>query len=149
MKYYVWWYEKIVLPRFLLLAHVYFTDQKNTDQKYWKTVFSVYMTIYFPDNSYFRVTMKLLMALLQNTDFLKASSVKVQDNMLTSGYISWNYADPQHTFLINPYNLLKKSMSLCAKTCRTRYNQDNWYEYAIRKYCNAKLNNPLNKVAWW
>ena len=35
------------------------------------------MTTYFPDNSYFRVTMKLLMAQLHNTDFLKASSVKV------------------------------------------------------------------------
>ena len=74
--------------KFLLLAHVYFTDQKNTDQEYRKTVISHYMTTYFPDNSYFRVTMKLLMAQLHNTDFLKASSIKAQDIMLTSAYIS-------------------------------------------------------------
>ena len=46
------------------------------------------MTTYFPGNSYFRVTMKLLMAHLHNNDFSKAASVKVQDVMLTSGYIS-------------------------------------------------------------
>ena len=75
-------------PKFLLLAHVYSKDQKNTDQEYRKTVISHYMTTYSPDNSYFRVTMKLLMAQLYNTDFSKASSVKVQDIMLTSAYIS-------------------------------------------------------------
>ena len=75
-------------PKFLLLAHVYFTDQKNTDQEYRKTVISNYMTTYSPDNSYFKVTMKLLMAQLHNTDFLKASSVNVKDMMLTSAYIS-------------------------------------------------------------
>ena len=46
--------------------------------------------------------MKLLMAQLHNTDFLKASSVKVQDIMLTSAYISWNYADLSTSFLRNP-----------------------------------------------
>ena len=86
-------------PKFMLLAHVYFTEQKNTDQKYRKNVIFHYMTTYSPDNSYFRVTMKLLMAQLHNTNFLKASSVKVQDIMLasayilTSAYISGNYAD--------------------------------------------------------
>ena len=53
----------------LLLEHVHFTDQKNTDQKYH------YRTIYIPDNCCFRVTMKLLMAQLHNTDFLKVFSV--------------------------------------------------------------------------
>ena len=43
---------------------------------------------YSPDNSYFRVTVKVPMAQLHNTNFLKASSVKVQDIMLTSAYIS-------------------------------------------------------------
>ena len=75
-------------PKFLLLVHVHFKDQKNTDQKYRKTVISHYMTTYSPDNSTFRVTMKLLMAQSHNTDFLKASSVKVIDIMLTSVYIS-------------------------------------------------------------
>ena len=67
----------------LIFAHMYFTDQK-----YRKTVISLYMTIYFPDNCCFRVTKKLLMAQLNNTDFLKVSSVKVQDIMKTSAYIS-------------------------------------------------------------
>lgn len=70
-------------PKFLLIAHVYFTDQK-----YRKTVISHYMTTCSPDDSYFRVTMKLLMAHVHNNDFSKAASVKVQDVMLTSGYIS-------------------------------------------------------------
>ena len=39
VKYYVWWYEKIVSPKFLLLAHVYFRDQKNTDQQIQKNRF--------------------------------------------------------------------------------------------------------------
>ena len=69
-------------PKFLLLAHVYFTNQKNTDQKYRKNAISHYMTTYSPDNSYFKVIMKLLMAQLCNTDFLNASSVKVQYTML-------------------------------------------------------------------
>ena len=46
------------------------------------------MTTYLPDNSYFMVTMKLLMAHLHSSDFSKAASVKIQDIMLTSGYIS-------------------------------------------------------------
>ena len=47
------------------------------------------MTIYDTSvNSYFRVTMKLLIAQLPNDDFLKASSAKVQDIMLTLSYIS-------------------------------------------------------------
>ena len=70
-------------PKLLLLAHVYFTDQK-----YKKPVLSHSLTIYSPDNSYFRVTMKLLMAQLHKNDFLKTSIVKVQDIMLTSGYTS-------------------------------------------------------------
>ena len=37
--------------------------------------------------------MKLLMAQLHKTDFLKASSVKVIDIMPMSANISWNYAD--------------------------------------------------------
>ena len=70
-------------PKLLLLAHVYFTDQK-----YKKPVLSNSLTIYSPDNSYFTVTMKLLMAQLLKNDFLKTSSVKVQDIMLQSGYTS-------------------------------------------------------------
>ena len=45
------------------------------------------MTIHSPDNSCFRVTMKLLMAQLHKADFLKASSVEAKDIMLTSAYI--------------------------------------------------------------
>ena len=70
VKYYAWWYEKNMSPKFLLLAHVYFTDQKNTDQKYRKIVISDYISTYSPDKSYFRVFVKLLMAHLHNTDFL-------------------------------------------------------------------------------
>ena len=62
---------------------MYFSDQKNIDQKNRKTVISHYMTTYSPDNSYFRVTLKLIMAQVLNTDFLNASSVKVQYAMLT------------------------------------------------------------------
>ena len=53
-----------------------------------KKLVSHYMTLYFSDNSYFKVTMKLLMAQLHNTDLLKASSVKLQDIKLMSTYIS-------------------------------------------------------------
>ena len=93
-------------PKFLLLARVFFVDQKNADQKYRKTVNSHYMTTYFLDNSCFRVTMTLLIAQLHNADFLKASIVKVQDIMLTSAYISLIYANLSTLFLINPFNLL-------------------------------------------
>ena len=75
---------KIMSPKFLLIAHVYFTDQK-----YRKTVISHYMTTCSPDDSYFRVTMKLLMAQSHNTDFLNAFSVKVQDIMLTSTHLPY------------------------------------------------------------
>ena len=75
---------KIMSPKFLLIAHVYFTDQK-----YRKTVISHYMTTCSPDDSYFRVTMKLLMAQSHNTAFLNASSVKVQDIMLTSTHLPY------------------------------------------------------------
>ena len=51
--------KKIMSPKFLSLAHVYFADQK-----YRKTVIPHYITTYSPDNSYFKVTMKLLMAQL-------------------------------------------------------------------------------------
>ena len=81
LKYYVCWYEKFMSPKFLWLTNVYFIDQESR-----KLIISHCMTTYFPDNSYFRVTMKLLMAQLHNTDFLKASSVKVQDVMLTSAH---------------------------------------------------------------
>ena len=50
VKCYVWLYEKIMSPKFLLHTHVYFTDQKNTEYKYIKTVISHYMTTYSPDN---------------------------------------------------------------------------------------------------
>ena len=57
---------------------------RNTEQ-----LISHHMTIYDTAvNSYFRVTMKLLIAQLPNDDFLKASSAKVQDIMLTLSYIS-------------------------------------------------------------
>ena len=42
--------KKLCRRNFLLLAHVYFTDQKNIDQKYKKIVSSHNMTIYFSDN---------------------------------------------------------------------------------------------------
>ena len=57
-------------------------------------------------------------------DFLKASNIKVQD-MLTSSYISWNYANLSTPSLEILITYFKKSMSLCAKTCQTLYNQDN------------------------
>ena len=47
------------------------------------------MTTCSPDGSYFRVTMKLLMAQSHNTDFLNAFSVKVQDIMLTSTHLPY------------------------------------------------------------
>ena len=75
-------YEKIMSPKFLLLAHVYIAEQK-----YRKTIISHNMITYSPENSYFKVTIKLLMAQLHNTDFLKASRVKVQDIMVMSAYI--------------------------------------------------------------
>ena len=115
-----------MLPKFLLLPQVYFSDQNNKDQKYKKTVISHYMTLYSPDNYYFRVTMKLLIAQLHSTDFLKASSVKVQDIMLMPAYISWNYADLRRAFLEIFMIYLKKTRSLYAKTCQTLCNQDNW-----------------------
>ena len=43
--------------------------------------------------------MKLLMKQLHNTDFLKTFSIKVQDIMLKSAYVSWNYADLCTIFL--------------------------------------------------
>ena len=65
----------------ILILAGFFADQKNTDQKYRKTVYTHYMTTYFLDDSCFRVTMTLLIAQLYNADFLKASSGKVQDIM--------------------------------------------------------------------
>ena len=50
--------------------------------------------------------MKLLMAQLHNTDFLKASSVKVQDIMLTSAHLSLEILK-----LINIFS------AFCAKLC--------------------------------
>ena len=63
-------------PKFLLIAHAYFADQKSTDQKYRKAVIFHYMTTYSPNNSCFKFTMKLLMAQLHNTDFVKPSCTR-------------------------------------------------------------------------
>ena len=81
-------YMKKLCRRILCYFHIRILQTRNTD-----TIIFYYMTTYSPDNSYFRVTVKVPMAQLHNTNFLKASSVKVQDIMLTSAYISWNYAD--------------------------------------------------------
>ena len=68
------------------------------------------MTTYSPDNSYFRVTMRLLMAQLHNTDFLKVSKVKVQNVMLTSAHLSLEilktckYFVPNFLFMLGTYH---------------------------------------------
>ena len=107
-------------------------------------------------NSCFRVTMKLLMIQLHNTNLLKASSVKVEDIMLTSAYISWNYADLSTRFLINPYNLLKKISAVMCWDTSDSLIKIAWYLGASRKHFIAKLATsmlitrfPGIKVARW
>ena len=76
-------YMKKLCRQNLCYLHMWILQTRNTD-----TIIFYYMTTYSQDNSYFRVTVKVPMAQLHNTNFLKASSVKVQDIMLTSAYIS-------------------------------------------------------------
>ena len=77
------WYQNFCYLHMCILQ-IRKIQTRNTEK-----LISHHMTIYDTSvNSYFRVTMKLLIAQLPNDDFLKASSAKVQDIMLTLSYIS-------------------------------------------------------------
>ena len=80
--------KKLCYQNFYYL-HMFILQIRKIQTRNTEKLISHHMTIHDTSvNSYFKLTMKLLMAQLPNDDFLKASSGKVQDIMLTLSYTS-------------------------------------------------------------